>query len=117
MPDMADPRDSTARWPITPDSANDVPARRADEAGVLPMTPWGDGPCDDCGTDRNPRWSAPSVFWNEIMGTDRPSIVCPPCFAERVYAAGYAPVGFTFTPDFHWETAAQRRDRRAWTIL
>jgi hypothetical protein len=104
-------------WPLNPDTQSALPKWLADEQGTLPLTPWGDGPCEDCATGRNPRWTVASVFWNRIMGADRLRTLCIPCFAERVYAAGYAPVSFAVAPEFHWERATEytrRREQAHW---
>lgn len=86
--------------------------RAADLAGLLPPTPWADNACADCGTHRNPRWYAPTPLWLHVMADEHTTTVCPLCFAERVYAAGLAPVAFTVNADFHWETTASVDRRR-----
>lgn len=76
----------------------------------------GDGPCSDCGTKDNIIWSADNALWNAVIRPhgeiEADPFLCIPCFVVRVDAAGLAPTGWRLTPDWHWETHAERRARR-----
>ena len=84
---------------------------------ALPVDLRGDGPCGDCGAANNIIWFTDDVLWNEIMRpdgeTDDEPFLCVPCFVRRVHEAGLAPTGWRLTPEWHWETTAERSARRA----
>jgi diadenosine tetraphosphate (Ap4A) HIT family hydrolase len=114
--DVADPRGGVRRLLL--DAADDPWTNREPRAAALPEHLRGDGPCHNCGTPDNVCWFAESPFWNHVMGgpqaTDDPGgILCIPCFVKRADAAGFAPPGWRLMPDWHWETHAERRVRRA----
>lgn len=46
--------------------------------------------CETC-SRAVPVWFAPNELWNEVMGSERQSIVCPVCFIERAEHQGVIP--------------------------
>lgn len=86
------------------------------EEEVVPRRIQGDGPCSDCGTADNIIWSTSSILWNAVIRpqgeVEADPFLCIPCFVVRVDKAGFAPTGWTLTPEFHWETTQERQRRR-----
>lgn len=105
----------TTNWPLTPDTANDLPDRRADsEDRPTPHHLSGDIPCADCGATDNIKWSTDSVFWNRVIRQgDNYSepILCVLCFTNRVALSGVRPIAWRLIPEFHWETEAEYDNR------
>lgn len=91
-----------------------------DQHGALPDHLRGDGPCGDCGTLDNIIWFTDNVLWNEVIRQPNDGycgILCIPCFVVRVDKSGLAPTGWRLTPNWHWETTAERERRRSVTDL
>ena len=75
--------------------------------------------CQRCGGPNVWSWHAPSPLWNAVMrqpdGTDRWSIVCPPCFASLAEAAGIGQV-MSGVPRLIWHFGPDNLDvRPLWT--
>lgn len=67
--------------------------------------PVGDGPCTDCGEDNPFIWWTDNAFWNAVCRTSDADVeptLCPPCFVQRAFAAGFQPTGFRIIPEFSW---------------
>ena len=82
---------------------------------ALPEDLRGDGPCANCGTRDNIVWFTDNVLWNDVVLNDPEAmdkILCIPCFVKLADEKGFHITGWLLTPEWHWETKAERAHRR-----
>ena len=91
-------------------------ARHEQRLDRLPEHLRGDGPCQTCGTENNIVWFTESPFWNAVVRNSDPDtpdqILCIPCFVKLADFKGFHITGWQLTPEWHWETKAEREARR-----